>query len=160
MNTSPAILSLDNVAKMFSVARSKQTMQALQSVSLDIYQGEFVSIVGPSGCGKSTLLNMLAGLELPTSGQLRMEGQPISGPSADRGMMFQEYALFPWSTVRENSVSVCAMDQRRAPHSKAASRDCPAVHESGRADRFRKQISARVIRRDAAALRARALVCL
>lgn len=97
-----AILALDQVAKTFSVSRSKQSMRAIENVSLDIYPGEFVSIVGPSGCGKSTLLNMLAGLEMPTSGKLLMEGQPITGPSADRGMMFQEYALFPWCTVREN----------------------------------------------------------
>jgi NitT/TauT family transport system ATP-binding protein len=101
-NDAQPILSLDRVAKTFFVARTKQNMPAVENISLDIFRGEFVSIVGPSGCGKSTVLNMLAGLELPTSGQLTMEGQPITGPSAERGMMFQEYALFPWNTVREN----------------------------------------------------------
>jgi NitT/TauT family transport system ATP-binding protein len=101
-NDAEPILSLDHVAKTFFVARTKQTMPAVENVSLDIFRGEFVSIVGPSGCGKSTVLNMLAGLELPSSGKLTMEGEPITGPSAERGMMFQEYALFPWNTVREN----------------------------------------------------------
>jgi len=96
------IIRVENVQKIFYVARTRQTVQAVESADLQIYRGEFLSIVGPSGCGKSTLLNMIAGLEQPTAGRITMEGKPVLGPSADRGMCFQEYALFPWKTVWEN----------------------------------------------------------
>ena len=75
---------------------------AVDSLSLDIQPGEFLAIVGPSGCGKTTVLNMLAGLEPVTSGTMTMDGKAISGPGADRGVMFQDYALFPWKTVVGN----------------------------------------------------------
>ncbi|HEY0292218.1 MAG TPA: ABC transporter ATP-binding protein, partial [Hansschlegelia sp.] len=77
-------------------------MDAVSDVSLTVEPGEFVSIIGPSGCGKSTLLNALAGFLKPTSGVVRVDGKPIEGPSADRGMIFQQYSLFPWKTVRQN----------------------------------------------------------
>ncbi|GLK57762.1 NitT/TauT family transport system ATP-binding protein [Methylopila capsulata] len=75
---------------------------AVSSVDLTVEPGEFVSIIGPSGCGKSTLLNALAGFLKPTRGVVTVDGEPITGPSADRGMIFQQYSLFPWKTVREN----------------------------------------------------------
>ncbi len=71
-------------------------------MSLDIFQGEFVCIVGPSGCGKSTVLNMIAGLVEPTRGRITLDGEPVLAPGAERGVVFQDYALFPWKTVREN----------------------------------------------------------
>lgn len=74
----------------------------LNNINLEIESGEFVCIVGPSGCGKSTLLNLVAGLEKPSSGELLLNGKPITGPGADRTVMFQEHALFPWLTVIEN----------------------------------------------------------
>ena len=77
-------------------------VQAVSDVSLHVRPGEFVSILGPSGCGKSTLLNALAGFLVPTSGTIAVDGQPITGPGADRGMIFQHYSLFPWKTVIEN----------------------------------------------------------
>ncbi|MDO8532109.1 MAG: ABC transporter ATP-binding protein [Dehalococcoidia bacterium] len=93
-------LRIQSVSKSFSVGRSTYT--ALSDVNLDIQRGEFVSIIGHSGCGKSTLLNMIAGLDFPTTGSLMLEGQPINGPGPDRGMVFQNHALLPWMTVREN----------------------------------------------------------
>jgi ABC-type nitrate/sulfonate/bicarbonate transport system ATPase subunit len=75
---------------------------ALDAVSLDIAAGELVSVVGPSGCGKSTLLRLIAGLDRPNTGELWVGSEPIAGPSAERGLVFQDPSLFPWSTVRGN----------------------------------------------------------
>ena len=76
--------------------------EAASRVSLDVKPGEFVSIIGPSGCGKSTLLNIVAGFITPSEGEALLDGQPIGGPGADRGVVFQQYSLFPWMTVRKN----------------------------------------------------------
>ncbi len=76
--------------------------ETLKDISLTVEDGEFVCIVGPSGCGKSTLLNIIAGLDKPTSGKLLMNGEEITGPGADRAMMFQEHALYPWLNVIDN----------------------------------------------------------
>jgi len=76
--------------------------QAVQSVSLHVEPGEFVSLIGPSGCGKSTLLNAVAGFIQPSSGTLTVDGQAVRGPGPDRGVVFQQYSLFPWMTVRKN----------------------------------------------------------
>ncbi|HVZ65129.1 MAG TPA: ABC transporter ATP-binding protein [Lacunisphaera sp.] len=89
-----ARLTLNQVSKWFETARGR--VQALENVSLQIAEGEFVCLVGPSGCGKSTLLNMIAGLELPEQGRVLAAGQPVKGPNRERMMMFQESALFPW----------------------------------------------------------------
>ena len=77
---------------------------ALKDIELSVRQGEFVCLLGPSGCGKSTLLNAIAGFSLPTSGTITVDGTPVIEPGPDRGMVFQEYALFPWMTVAENIV--------------------------------------------------------
>src|ERR1044072_2022242 len=77
-------------------------VRALQNFDIDIHEGEFLSIVGPSGCGKSTFLNVLLGLIRPDSGDVRMQGAPIAGPSTNRAMVFQEFGLLPWRTVKAN----------------------------------------------------------
>jgi NitT/TauT family transport system ATP-binding protein len=78
------------------------SVQAVSSTNIHVEPGEFVSIVGPSGCGKSTLLNAVAGFLKPTQGIVTVDGEPVKGPGADRGMVFQQYSLFPWKTVGQN----------------------------------------------------------
>jgi NitT/TauT family transport system ATP-binding protein len=78
------------------------SIEAVSDASIKVEPGEFVCIIGPSGCGKSTLLNAVAGFLKPTRGTVEVDGEPVAGPSADRGMVFQQYSLFPWKTVREN----------------------------------------------------------
>ena len=80
----------------------KGPVEAVSDASICVNPGEFISIIGPSGCGKSTLLNAVAGFLKPTRGEVEVDGEPVERPSADRGMVFQQYSLFPWKTVREN----------------------------------------------------------
>lgn len=96
----PAKLVVKNVSKSFTTRRG--WLQALENVSLNVNEGEFVCLVGPSGCGKSTLLNLVAGLDTPDSGELISDGQPITGTGRERMVMFQEHALFPWLDVIGN----------------------------------------------------------
>jgi NitT/TauT family transport system ATP-binding protein len=97
---SPSKLSIEKVSKSF---RSRAgTVLALDQVSLNVAEAEFVCIVGASGCGKSTLLNIIAGLEKPDSGTVLADGKPVTGPGRERLVMFQESALFPWLDVRGN----------------------------------------------------------
>jgi len=85
-----------------NVSRSYESTQALHDVSFSVSEGEFCCVVGPSGCGKTTLLRAFAGLDDPDGGSILIGGDPVTGPGLDRGMVFQEYALFPWRTVRGN----------------------------------------------------------
>ena len=94
-------IALTGVFRSYPDGRGSAT-RALQNIDLEIEQGEFVCIVGPSGCGKSTLLHLIAGLDRPTSGEIRVDGAPVAGPGTDRILLFQELGLFPWLTVREN----------------------------------------------------------
>jgi sulfonate transport system ATP-binding protein len=96
-------LQLRNITKMFNTSdSSKSSVTAVENVTLQIEEGEFVCFVGPSGCGKSTLLNILAGLDKPTEGEIILNGHPINGTGPDRIMVFQENALFPWLKVIDN----------------------------------------------------------
>ena len=91
-----------NILTVRGVERRFDTTLALQATDLAVAQNEFITILGPSGCGKSTLLRIVAGLDRPTAGEVRLDGHRIEGPGADRGMVFQSYTLFPWLTVLDN----------------------------------------------------------
>jgi nitrate ABC transporter ATP-binding subunit len=93
-------LSIRNVSKQF--AGRKGAYHALDNVSLEVQQGEFVCLIGHSGCGKSTLLNLIGGLDTPSGGKLALEGREIKAPAAERGMVFQHHALLPWLSVFDN----------------------------------------------------------
>ena len=95
-------LKLSGVSKHFVAPLTGHKTIACTGVDLEIQAGEFVCVVGPSGCGKSTILNMVAGLDMPTTGTIEMDGKLVRGPGAERGVMFQDYALMPWQTVIEN----------------------------------------------------------
>src|SRR5688572_7428902 len=98
---SEAEIAIEGVSKIYK-AESAAPVLALEETTLRIASGRFVCIVGPSGCGKSTLLAMVAGLMRPTSGTITVGGAPVMGPGPERGLVFQEYGLFPWLTVRGN----------------------------------------------------------
>jgi NitT/TauT family transport system ATP-binding protein len=94
-------ISFQDVSRRFEGA-GQQDFLALDRLSLDIEDGEFITVVGPSGCGKSTAMNIAAGLLAPTAGRVLVDGAEVRGPGPERGVIFQQYALFPWLTVRAN----------------------------------------------------------
>ena len=89
------------MSRTFTSHKGQQT-QALLPVDFAVQENDFVTILGPSGCGKSTMLRIVAGLDFPSSGQVLLDGKEVTGPGADRGMVFQSYTLFPWLTVAQN----------------------------------------------------------
>ena len=106
-----AQIRIRNATKVFR-AHGRE-VEALQDITFDVPAGQFACLLGPSGCGKSTLLNTVAGFSPPTSGSVEVDGKPVDGPGPDRGMVFQEYALFPWMTVEQNVAF--GLDIRRMP---------------------------------------------
>ena len=94
------VIAVRDLVKTFT--RDGRTVEAMKGFSLAIAEGEFVTVVGPSGCGKSTFLHMVGGFEPVTGGELLVDGRKVRGPGPDRGVVFQEFALFPWRTVAEN----------------------------------------------------------
>ena len=95
-------LSIRNLAKTYFDPYAGEHVNAVKDISLDVEQGEFVSVVGPSGCGKTTVLNMIAGFIPHSSGEILLNGKAIDGPGPERGVVFQSFALFPWKTVLDN----------------------------------------------------------
>ena len=137
---SPIILTIRGVTKRFAV--DDDEVEALAPVDLTIPQGEFVCLIGASGCGKSTLLRIIAGFEEPTTGDALVHGKAIKGPGSDRGMVFQDYALFPWMTVRENIGF--GPRQRKLPHNEIQRITTEFVKMVGLerfADRYPSQLS-------------------
>jgi ABC-type nitrate/sulfonate/bicarbonate transport system ATPase subunit len=95
-------LLIEGISRTFPGVRGGAPTQALQPTSLAVADNDFITILGPSGCGKSTLLRIVAGLDTPSAGRVMFDDAPVTGPGADRGMVFQSYTLFPWLSVREN----------------------------------------------------------
>ena len=95
-------LVIEQVSRTFPGVRGGAPTRALEPVDLSIADNDFITILGPSGCGKSTLLRVVAGLDTPSTGKVLLDGQAVTRPGPDRGMVFQSYTLFPWLTVREN----------------------------------------------------------
>ncbi len=135
-------LSIQAVAKSFAGLHGAPATRALLPVDLEVADNDFITVLGPSGCGKSTLLRLVAGLEPITEGHILLDGSPIRGPGADRGMVFQSYTLFPWLTVEQN---ICFGLRERgvdpARQREVAANYIEQVGLSGFAGHFPKQLS-------------------
>ncbi|QOZ35881.1 ABC transporter ATP-binding protein [Bradyrhizobium sp. CCBAU 53421] len=144
--TTPVKIRFEQVRKEF-VARGEGgrpagRFTALEDVTLDVRAGEFLALVGPSGCGKSTLLDLLGGLTAPTSGRILLDGRPIGGPGRDRGIVFQQYALFPWRTAVQNvefGLDIAGLKQRE--RQEIARHFLDLVGLTGFADRYPHELS-------------------
>jgi len=117
-----AMIAIDGLSKSFAAALTAKDRLALSDISLQIAEGEFVSIVGPSGCGKSTLLYMVGGFVAPSRGAVSVAGKPVTGPGPDRGPVFQEFALFPWKTVLGNVMYGLLQQGMSRPEAEAKAR--------------------------------------
>src|SRR5262245_58480721 len=96
-------LAIEGVARIFPPARrGTEPTRALEPISLSVADNDFITILGPSGCGKSTLLRIVAGLDRASAGRVLLDGEAVTGPGPDRGMVFQSYTLFPWLTIADN----------------------------------------------------------
>ena len=96
------LLKIEAMSRVFPGVQGGPPTQALERTDLEVEDNDFICLLGPSGCGKSTLLRLVAGLDAPTTGRVLLDGQPVSSPGPDRGMVFQSYTLFPWLSVRQN----------------------------------------------------------
>src|SRR2546421_9916059 len=134
------MISLRNVSKVFESRGG--TVTALDGVTFDVHSGQLLVLVGPSGCGKSTLLDLLGGLTAPTSGEVLVDGTPVTGPGLDRGIVFQQYALLPWRTAQDNVEF--GLEAKRVPRRERAERArhfLDLVGLSGFADRYPHELS-------------------
>ena len=148
-------VSIQGVSRVFDSGRGQRT-QALLPVDFEVRDNDFVTILGPSGCGKSTLLRIVAGLDKPSTGRVLVDGAPVTGPSAERGMVFQSYTLFPWLTVARNIAF--GLRERGVPEAEQRERVAYFIDKVGLRgfeDHFPKQLSGGMQQRTAIA---RALV--
>ena len=147
-------ISLQNVTKEFTVRPGKgsgktirrqaepSVLTALDDLSLDVADGEFLTLVGPSGSGKTTLLDLLAGLSRPTSGKVLVDGKEVTGPGQDRAVVFQQYALFPWRTASANvSIGLENKGLSRKERAAKASESLDLVGLAGFEDRYPHELS-------------------
>ncbi len=135
-----AQIRIRGVGKVFR--SGGREVEALRGITLDVPAGQFACLLGPSGCGKSTLLNAVAGFSPPTSGSVEVDGRPVAGPGPERGMVFQEYALFPWMTVEENVAF--GLSIRRSPKAEILEKTSSLLsmlHLSEFRDRYPKDLS-------------------
>jgi NitT/TauT family transport system ATP-binding protein len=130
------------LVKTYAARRGGGQIEALRDISFAISAHEFVSVVGPSGCGKSTLLSLIAGFTKPSSGEILVAGVPVAGPDPRRGVMFQDYALFPWRTVQGNiEFGPLARGQDKSRRAATARRYIELVGLSGFEDRYPHELS-------------------
>ncbi|MFI7439320.1 ABC transporter ATP-binding protein [Nonomuraea indica] len=135
-------ISIRGVTKAFQARGAGRPFTALDRIDLDIRGGEFLTLVGPSGCGKSTLLDLVAGLTTPTSGQIVIDGTPVTGPGLDRGIVFQQYALFPWRTAAGNvEFGLEAKGVARRERAELARHHLALVGLTGFEDRYPHELS-------------------
>jgi ABC-type nitrate/sulfonate/bicarbonate transport system ATPase subunit len=145
-------LRIDGVSRTFPARHGNAPTRALEPTDLSVGNNDFVTILGPSGCGKSTLLRIIAGLDRPTSGRVILDGEEITGPGADRGMVFQSYTLFPWLTVRENiAYGLRERGIAQAERNRIADAFIHRVGLSGFANHWPKQLSGGMQQRTAIA---------
>lgn len=113
----------ENVSLQFDTP--KGPLRVVDDVSYDIHDGDFIAVIGPSGCGKTTMMSMLAGFQKPSAGRVLFDGAPVAGPGSERGVIFQEYGVFPWLTVRENIAFGLKLDANRVS---ASEREAICTH--------------------------------
>ena len=114
--TSTKRAQFDHVSLTFDTPKGK--LRVVDDVTYDINDGDFIAVIGPSGCGKTTMMNMLAGFQKPTKGKVLFDGTPVNGPGPERGVIFQEYGVFPWLTVKENITFGLQLKANHVPASK------------------------------------------
>ncbi len=142
MSEGSTLLELRGIEKRY--ASKSGEVVACTGIDLTIAEGEFVALIGPSGCGKSTVLSMVAGLLAPTSGEVLLDGRPVTGPGPDRGVVFQQYALLPWMTVRENlrfALDSVAPKEAASVADARVSAVLELVHLARAADRYPRELS-------------------
>jgi NitT/TauT family transport system ATP-binding protein len=116
----------ENVSLSFETAKGR--LNVVEDISYDINDGDFIAVIGPSGCGKTTMMSMLAGFQKPTTGKVLFDGRPVAGPGPERGVIFQEYGVFPWLTVKQNIAFGLTLN---ANHVATAERDAICDHYLG-----------------------------
>jgi NitT/TauT family transport system ATP-binding protein len=136
------MLSVERLSRVYPASRTGGEVLALAEVTFEVPAGQFVAIVGPSGCGKTTLLNLVAGIDAPSTGAVRLDGRAVAGPAPERGIMFQQYVLFPWLSVRGNvEFGPRARGEGRARAREVADRYLGMVGLEAVADRYPHELS-------------------